>query len=79
MPTRGEREAASRKEVLKAYPIGTKVRREFADIRGRRRVSVGELYDSSNPYWRVKYPDGDWEDLNGQEIKQGKKLVTASA
>ena len=50
VPARGEREAAPRKEALKAYPIGTKVRREFADIRGRRKVCVEEVYDFSNPY-----------------------------
>lgn len=43
---RGEREAVSREEVHKAYPIypiGTKIRREFAGIRGRRKVFVGEV------------------------------------
>ena len=79
VPTRGEREAVSREEALKAFPIGTKVRREFADIRGRRKVFVGEVYDFSNPYWRVRYPDGDWEELNRHEVNQGKELATASS
>ena len=79
VPTRGERETVSREEALKACPIRTKVRREFADIRGRRRGFVGEMYDISDPYWRVRYLDGDWEELNRHEVKQGKDLATASA
>ena len=75
---KGEREAASREEALKAYPIGTKVRREFADIRGRRRVFVGEVYDFSNPCWRVICPDRDREELNRQEVIQGTELATSA-
>ena len=79
MPTREEKPAASREVALKAFPIGTKVRREFADIRGKRRVFVGKVYDFSDPYWRVRYPDGDWEELNRLEVERGKELATASA
>ena len=79
MPTTGKREAVSREEALKAFPIGTKVRREVADIRSRRKVFVGEVYDFSNPYWRRRYPDGDWEELNRHEVNQGKELATASS
>ena len=42
----------------------TKVRKELADVRGRRKVFLGEVYDFSDRYWRVRYPDGDWEELN---------------
>ena len=79
MPTREEKAAPSREVALKAFPIGTKVRREFADIRGKRRVFVGKVYDFSDPYWRVRYPDGDWEELNRLEVERGKELATASA
>ena len=47
----------------------TKVRKEWADVRGRRKVFLGEVYDSSDPYWRVRCPGGDWEELSRQEIK----------
>ena len=76
VPTRGERDAASR-APFKAHPEVTKVRREFADIRGRRRVFLGEAHDFSYPYWQVRYPDGDWEGLNREEIKRGNEMATA--
>ena len=79
VPTRGERDAAFREEALRAFLIGTKVRREFADNRGRRRVFVGEVYDFCNPCWQVRYPDVNWEELDRHEVKQGKGLATASA
>ena len=40
---------------------------------------MGEVCDFSDPYWRVRYPDGDRQELNRQEIKRGNDLVTASA
>ena len=51
----------------------------MADIRGQIKVFLGEVYDFSDPYWRVRYPDGDWEELNRQEINQRKELATISA
>ena len=48
VPSRGERDAAFREKALKAHSIGTKIGRQFADIRGRRRVFMGEVYDFSN-------------------------------
>ena len=78
MPTRGELQEAS-KEWFKAHPTETKVRGELADVCGRRKVFLGEVYDFIHPCWRVRYPDGDWEELNRHEVKQGKELVTASA
>ena len=35
---------------LKAHPKDTKVRRELADIRGRRKVFLGEVHDFSDLY-----------------------------
>ena len=57
----------------------TKVRNEWADVRGRRKVFLGEIYDFSDPYWGARYLEGDWEELNRHEVKQGKELATASA
>ena len=45
----------------------------------RRKVCDGEVYDFSDPYWRVSYPNGGLEELNGQELNQGRELATASA
>ena len=56
-----------KKRLTHMHPIGTKLRREFADIRGRRKVFVAEAYDFRDPYWRVRYPDHNWEQLNRQE------------
>ena len=44
----------------------------MAEIRGRRMVFLREVYDFSDPYWRVRYPDGDWEEMNRQQIKRGR-------
>ena len=59
VPTRGARQAASR-VAFKPHPKEIKVRKELADIRGRRKAFSGEVYDFSYPYWRSRYPDGDW-------------------
>ena len=59
LPTKGEKEAAFREESLKAYPRGTNIRGAVADFRGRKKIFVGEVYDVRDPYWRVRYPDGD--------------------
>ena len=37
-----------------------------------------EIYGFNDPYWQMRYPDGDWEELNRREIKRGKELTTAS-
>ena len=36
-----------------------------------------EGYHCDDPYWRVRYQDGDWEELNHQDVKRGKDLATA--
>ena len=43
-----------------------------------KKVFLGEVYDFSDPCWGVSYPDGDWEELDRQEIIRGKELATAS-
>ena len=35
--------------AFKTHPKETKVRKELADIRGRRKVFLGEVYDISDP------------------------------
>ena len=51
----------------------------MADIRGQIKVFLGEVYDFSDPYWRVRYTGRDCEELNRHELKLGKELATASA
>ena len=57
----------------------TKDMKEWADVRDRRKVFLGEIYDFSDPCWRARYLEGDWEELNRHEVRQGKELATASA
>ena len=54
-PTREGPEAASR-VALEAHPVETKVGEESSDIR-RRRNFIEEVYDFSEPYRRVRYPN----------------------
>ena len=38
------------------------------------------IYNFNEPYWRVRYPDGDWEELHGQQVKKGRqRLADASS
>ena len=57
--TKGQTETAARQEALKTNPIGNKVRKEFADFLVRRKTFIGAMYGFSDPYWRVRYLDGD--------------------
>ena len=61
-PTRGVREVASREQALLLFPIGTQVGREFAHQDGKLKIFGASVFDYCDPYWRVKYPDGDWEE-----------------
>ena len=80
VPSKGERDASSREEALKLHPVGTQVRREFADGMGQAKAFTGVIYYFNEPYWRVRYPDGDWEELNGQQVKKGRQhLADASS
>ncbi|CAB1096262.1 unnamed protein product [Ectocarpus sp. CCAP 1310/34] len=70
-PTRGEREVASREQALQLFPVGTQVGREFADSDGHLKVFKATAFDCCDPYWRVEYPDGDWEELTKSEMDKG--------
>jgi len=70
-PTRGEREVESRERALELYPRGTEVGRIFTDAEGRAKTFKATVYDYCDPYWRVEYPDGDWEELTRREVAQG--------
>ena len=70
-PTRGAREVASRDQALQLFPIGTPVGREFVDSEGLAKTFKATVFDYCDPYWRVEYPDGDWEELNKWEMNVG--------
>lgn len=70
-PTRGAREVESRERALDIFPVGTEVGRIFTDSEGRSKTFKAKVYDYCDPYWRVEYPDGDWEELTKREVDQG--------
>eukprot|EP00903_Cladosiphon_okamuranus_P005335 g5333.t1 len=74
-PSRGEREVVSRELALEMFPPGTKVGRVFMDAEGRSKTFKATLYDYCDPYWRVEYPDGDWEELTKREVENGIGIV----
>jgi hypothetical protein len=40
-----------------------------------RKVYFGTIVKYQEPYWRVRYDDGDQEDYNSTEIKEHAKLL----
>ena len=60
---------ATRAEALTEYPCGTTVGRELMDQEGNIVLSRGRVCDFYDPYWRVEFSDGDWEELNRRELK----------
>lgn len=72
-PSKEDRDTLRREEALRKYPVGTHVRRAFADPAGRIVESDGVIYDFHDRYWRARHPDGDWEELNEREVVQGRK------
>lgn len=66
------------KAAFKAHPKESKVRGELTDIHGRRKVFLREVYYFSDPYCRLRYSEGDQQELNRQEIKWRNGLTTVS-
>ena len=65
IPTNSRR-GLSRTEALKLYPIGTRFHKMF----GTEKVT-GQVFDYHAPYWRVRYPNQDWEELSRLELTKG--------
>ena len=77
IPSKGERRAASREEALTRKPVGTQVKREFADDMGEPTAFTGMVYDPNEPFGRVRSPDGVWEELDSREMKKGRRKLAA--
>lgn len=76
VPTRETREETSR-AALEAHRVRKpKIMREFPDIRRRQNV-IGQVYDVSDPFRRVRYPDEDWE-FNRPGLNQRLELAVLS-
>ncbi|CAN0327373.1 unnamed protein product [Scytosiphon promiscuus] len=58
--------SVSRSEALRMFPIGFVVWKHFPN--GTR--LKGQVYDFKARYWRVRYPDGNWEDLTRTKLRK---------
>ena len=56
----------SRAQALHAFPIGFTFQKELA---GGIQLQ-GQVYDYLAPYWRVRYTDGNWEELSRRELER---------
>ena len=62
-----------REHALKQHPVGTVIWREFADAQGNKKHHLSKVFDYKSLYWRVRYTDGDWEELNEREILKARR------
>ena len=74
-PTRGEREVATREAALQEFPLATEVCRELKDKDCNIILNRGKICDFYDPYWRVEFSDGDWEELTKRELRHGITLA----
>ena len=68
-----KRTPLSRREALTLFPIGTTATRSHA-VGDRQVDRIGQVYDFCSPYWRVRFPDNDWEELTVSEMRKGVKV-----
>ena len=66
---------ATREASLQEFPLGTEVCRELKDKDGNIILSRGKICDFYDPYWRVEFSDGDWEELTRRELRHGITLA----
>ena len=59
----------SRSDALGLFPIGTPVYRCF----DHGAEMVGQVYDYLQPYWRVRYPDNNWEEMPRRDLERSTK------
>ena len=71
-----ERDVLDRERALRDIPIGREVWRKFADHEGNFRWYRGAIHDYKTPYYRLRYTDGDWEELSRREVERGRNAPT---
>ena len=71
--TRNERDGIDREQALEQHPVGTVIWREFADAEGNKKRHLSKAFDYKSPHWRVRYADGESEELNEREILKGRR------
>ena len=57
--------ALPRSTALELFPIGTPTYRSSGSTE-----MLGQGYDYHTPYWRIRYPDNNWEELSRREMEQ---------
>ena len=67
-PSKRERRTKLRTYALHDFPVGKEVRRPFEGTDGVSHVALGRVDDFQTPYWRARWPDGDWERLSRREM-----------
>ena len=70
---------ATREAALLEFPLGMEVCRELRDKDGNIIFSRGKVCDFYDPYWRVEFSDGDWEELTRRELRHGITLAAQVA
>ena len=60
----------ARDEALRLIPRKTKVRERFEDNQGNVLEFEGEVFDFRQPFYRIKYADGDWEEMTQLEMRK---------
>lgn len=64
----------SRHDALLMFPVGIKFLRTFI-VNDQEEFITRKVYDFKEPYLRVRYPDGDWEELTKMEMdRYGQQL-----
>ena len=59
------RKYLSRADALKLFPLGTTFWKNFKGT-----LFQGQVFDYGSRYWKVRYPDGDWEELTRTELER---------
>jgi len=57
--------ALPRSTALELFLIGTPTYRSSGSTE-----MLGQVYDYHTPYWRIRYPDKNWEELSRREMEQ---------
>ena len=68
--SRAKIDSVPRDEALRLIPRKTKVRKRFEDNQGNVLEFEGEVFDFRQPFYRIKYADGDWEEMNPSEMRE---------
>lgn len=78
-PIRAEYEVASPEDVLRRFPVGTRMGRQLADSKVNVITILGKVRDFFDPYWRGAYLDGDWEELPKRGVVRRKSVAAQSS